>query len=283
MLYTNVMPNDLNNFRKNIYTNSGVKPCPGYGEDGVLIEIFKQIGVSQKPICVEFGELRVLGTTTRSFRIKHRANALYFSGSMDFRSRYLNFLDICKITFSSKNVKFLKFLGNQPKKLFVCTKNISEIIRKFSKSNEIDLFVIDIDSFDFEIVHELLASRIRPRVLIVEYNPSIPKNESLYWTSSNKKTDSTNLRLYGASYEAWEKLMQKYGYSLVHISGFCNLHYIRGDLEHNFVKPNIEKEKTDTNEKVLLFAEKNCLPGFRPSWLNYPALTPTEIALLSIY
>lgn len=283
MLYTNVMPNDLNNFRKNIYTNSGVKPCPGYGEDGVLIEIFRQIGVSQKPLCVEFGELRVLGTTTRSFRIKYCAKALYFSGSMDFRSRYLNFLDICKITFSSKNVKFMKFLCNQPKKLFASTKNISEIVRKFSRSNEIDLFVIDIDSFDFEIVYELLTSRIRPRVLVVEYNPSIPKNKSLYWTAMNTKTNSINLRLYGASYEAWEKLMKTYGYSLVHVSGFCNLHYIRGDIEHNFVKPNIKKEKTDTNEKVLLFVEKNCLPGFRPSWLNYPALTPVEIALLSIF
>ena len=32
---------DLNLFRKNIYTNSGVKPCPGYGEDGVLNKIFE--------------------------------------------------------------------------------------------------------------------------------------------------------------------------------------------------------------------------------------------------
>ena len=135
----------------------------------------------------------------------------------------------------------------------------------------------------FEIVYELLTSKIRPRVLVVEYNPSIPKNRSLYWTSLNTKTDSINLRLYGASYEAWEKLMQTYGYSLVHVSGFCNLHYIRRDIEHNFVKPNIEKEITDTNEKVLSFAEKYCLPGFQPSWLNSPALTPAEIALLSSF
>ena len=69
---------DLNKFRRNIYTNSGVKPCPGYGEDGVILEIFKHIGVSQNPICIEFGELRVLGTTTRAFRINYLAKALYF-------------------------------------------------------------------------------------------------------------------------------------------------------------------------------------------------------------
>ena len=52
---------ELNLYRENIYTNSGVRPCPGYGEDGVLKKIFEVIGVSNFPKCVEFGELRVLG------------------------------------------------------------------------------------------------------------------------------------------------------------------------------------------------------------------------------
>jgi len=277
------MPIDLNNFRKNIYTNSGVKPCPGYGEDGVLIEIFNQIGVSQKPLCVEFGELRVLGTTTRSFRIKYCAKALYFSGSMDFRSRCLNFLDICKIIFSAKKIKFVKFFGNQPKKLFASTKNISRIVEKFSKTKEIDLFVVDIDSFDFEIVIELLSAGIQPRVLVVEYNPSIPKNKSVYWPQVNTKLESTNLRIYGASYGAWENLMQKYSYSLVHVSGFCNLHYIRGNIKHEFIHPDIEMEITDTNEKVMSFARKFCLPGFQPSWLKSPPLSFLELNTLIKY
>ena len=68
---------DLNLFRKNIYTNSGVKPCPGYGEDGVLNKIFEVIGISANPACIEFGELRVLGSTTRSYRIQNYATATY--------------------------------------------------------------------------------------------------------------------------------------------------------------------------------------------------------------
>ena len=35
---------DLNLYRKNLYTNSGVRPCPGYGEDGVILKIFEVIG-----------------------------------------------------------------------------------------------------------------------------------------------------------------------------------------------------------------------------------------------
>ena len=63
---------DLSNYRENIYQNYGYRECPYYGEDGVILKIFEEIGVSDNPCCVEFGELRVLGTTTRSYRIFHK-------------------------------------------------------------------------------------------------------------------------------------------------------------------------------------------------------------------
>ena len=64
---------DLSNYRKNIYQNYGFRECPHYSEDGVILKIFDEIGVSNYPQCVEFGELRVLGTTTRAFRIFYKA------------------------------------------------------------------------------------------------------------------------------------------------------------------------------------------------------------------
>jgi hypothetical protein len=274
---------DLNKFRKNIYTNSGVKPCPGYGEDGVILEIFNNIGVSETPICVEFGELRVQGTTTRAFRIKYLSKALYFSGSLDLKSWYLNILDIIKVSVNYKSWKYLKFLLNMPRKLFASTAEISKIVNKFTKGQQIDLFVVDIDSFDFEIVIELLKSKIRPKVLIVEYNPSLPVHESIYWQENLVRDSTTNKRLYGASYGAWEKLMIEYGYSLIHVSGFCNLHYLRNDIDNTFIRPNILAEVTDTDEKVLKFSKEYCLPGFRPSWLDSPHLTRREIDLLATY
>ena len=272
---------DLNKFRRNIYTNSGVKPCPGYGEDGVILEIFKHIGVSQNPICIEFGELRVLGTTTRAFRIKYLAKALYFSGSLDLKSWCLNIVDVFKISVNNWSWQYLKFLLNTPQKLFASTDKISKIVKKFTKGQQIDLFVVDIDSFDFEIVTELLKSKIRPKVLIVEYNPSLPVDESVYWEERLNRDSNTNNRLYGASYGAWEKLMNEYGYALIHVSGFCNLHYLRTDIGNAFIKPDISKEITDTDEKVLKFSKKYCLPGFRPSWLDSPHLTRQEIDLLA--
>jgi hypothetical protein len=272
---------DLNLYRKNIYTNSGVRACPGYGEDGVLEEIFNKIQVSQNSLCVEFGELRSLGTTTGSFRIKYFAKSLYFSGSLDLKSKILNIFDVLKLVYKSKNLRYIKFLFNLPTKQFAFPRNNCKIIKRFTKNSEIDLFVCDIDSFDFEIIKEILHSNIRPRVLVVEYNPSLPVESAIYWPETKVRNLGTNKKLYGASYLAWEGLLTKNGYSLVHISGFCNLHYIRTDIDHNFSKPNIAIEITDTKEKCLDFAAKYCLPGFKPSWLESPNLNSDEINQLS--
>ena len=94
---------DLSSYRENIYQNYGLRECPHYGEDGVILKIFEEIEVSNSPQCVEFGELRVLGTTTRPFRIAHKAKAIYFSGTYDFRSFYLNVIDIFRIIFITKS------------------------------------------------------------------------------------------------------------------------------------------------------------------------------------
>ena len=272
---------DLNLYRKNIYTNSGIRPCPGYGEDGVLEEIFRKIKVSQTPLCIEFGELRSLGTTSRSFKINYFAKSLYFSGTLDFNSKILNILDVFKLAYKQKKVRYLKFLWNLPVKKFVRPIEISKIIDRFTKKREIDLLVCDIDSFDFEIIQQMLHSNIRPRVLVVEYNPSLPVDSAIYWPETKVRHLGNNKKLYGASYLAWECLLTQNGYSLVHISGFCNLHYIRKDNDHNFLKPNITIEVTDTKEKCLDFAAKYCLPGFKPSWLDEPNLNSDEISQFS--
>jgi hypothetical protein len=47
---------DLNDYRKNIYYNYGVKECPHYSEDGVIEKIFTEIGLEEKSFIVEFGE-----------------------------------------------------------------------------------------------------------------------------------------------------------------------------------------------------------------------------------
>jgi len=266
---------DLNIHRKNIYFDAGVRQAPCYGEDGVILELFSEIGVSDSPFCIEFGELRSLGTTTRAFRVEYTAKAIYFSGTLDMRSKVLNILDILKVSFTKKNFKFLKFFRDMPFQAWI-TPNSSIKLLSDCISSSVDLIVVDIDSFDYEVVREILEGGIRPTVFVVEYNPSLGLDEALYLSWENSKKKYLNKRVYGASYRAWLALFTSLDYQLVHISGFCNLFFVKKEYASNFQIPDISKEITDNNQKVWNFINAWCLPGFVPTWLDSPYLDELE-------
>ena len=266
---------DLNKYRKNIYMNYGVNECPYYGEDGVILKIFEQIKTTNNPTCVEFGESRVLGTTTRSFRIKYKAKSMYFTGDYNFKSFYLNILDVFKVVYKTLNFGYFKFLFNMPFKFFVNIDNIIEIFEKKNIKKNLDILTVDIDSFDYYLVEKLLDFNYNPKLMIVEYNPALGLDKKLSYPLNPKKI--TNKKQYGASYKAFDELLSHKGYSLVFVSGFCNLFYLKNEDAKNFLKPKIEKEITDTNEKIKDYIINHCQEGFMPSWINEPKLNKYEI------
>ena len=275
---------DLNDYRKNIYHNYGIKECPHYSEDGVIEKIFIEIGVEENPFIVEFGESRSLGTTTRSFRIRYLSRAIYFVGSLDFYSKILNVLDVLKTTLLTRNIKYLKFLTNMPFIFFVNPENIvnffdTALIQERIKSSNIDILTIDIDSYDYYLVKELLEHEYNPRLFIVEYNPNLPIDQSLSYPNKEACSLSSNNKVYGASYLAMNNLMEKFDYKLVHISGFCNLFYIRNEYSGLFTEPDINKERPATKKDCIEFADLYCQKGFRPSWIESPDLDDDELNL----
>lgn len=275
---------DLNDYRKNIYFNYGVKECPHYSEDGVIEKFFNEIGQEEKSFIVEFGETRSLGTTTRAFRIGNLSRAMYFVGSIDFYSKILNILDIFKTIFLTKNIKYLKFITNMPFVFFVKPDNIVNLFdKKLTKENisrkNIDILTVDIDSYDYYCVKELLENNFTPRLFIVEYNPNLPIDKALSYPIKEAWSLSKNRKVYGASYLAMNNLMEKFDYKLVHISGFCNLFYCRGDYSKFFIKPDINKEHPKSKDDVIEFVDLYCQKGFRPSWLEEPELTNKELKL----
>ena len=268
---------DLNKYRKNIYQNYGVRECPYYGEDGVILKIFDTIGVSQEPYCVEFGELRVLGTTTRAYRIFYKAKSLYFSFSYDLRSFYLNIFDVFKLAYKTKKLSFLSFLFNFPFKQFASTDNIENIFNKAQiNKKEIDLLTIDLDSSDYYIAKKILELGYLPKLFIVEYNPSYGLQKNCTYPNDADFSPS-NPRIYGASYKAMNNLFESFGYSLCFVSGFCNLFYIRKEFSNFFCKPDISKEFTDTPEKINDYINKFCQKDFVPSWLSAEELVEADL------
>lgn len=136
---------ELNRFRQNIYMNFGWRECPHYGEDGVILKIFDTIGTAKKPFCIEFGESRVFGTTTRSYQINYKAKALYFTGNYSFKSYILNLVDVAKATYITKDLEILRLYNNMPFYFFVTTDNIIDLLSIKVDDNVIDILSIDID------------------------------------------------------------------------------------------------------------------------------------------
>jgi len=258
---------NLNDYRQNIYHNEGIYECPHYSEDGVILKIFEIIGVNKNPLIIEFGETRSLGTTTRAFRIKYKSPSIYFTGNLNLRSRLLNLIDILKVTYNYFDPQYLKFIFNMPFKFFVTPDNIIDLfIRK--KVKDIDILTIDIDSYDYFIAKKVLENKYKPRLLILEYNHNLGINNCISVPYNTNKLKPSNRRIYGASFNAINNLATKYGYKLVHISGFCNLFYIIEEYTNFFETPDIDYEITKSDKDVMIFSQKYCQKGFVPSWIN---------------
>ena len=266
---------NLNNYRKNIFHKDGYNECPHYSEDGVILKIFESIKKNKVPTVVEFGEHRILGTTTRSFRIKYFAKAIYFSGNLGLYSKFFNIVDTLKIFWKYKNIKFLKFLFNQPFNFFVTPDNIIKLLDT-KKINNMDICCIDVDSYDYYLAEKLLESSKDINLFIVEYNPNLPVDKSITMPYPPKKTNSLNKRVYGASYLALKKLFTKHNYKLIHISGYCNLFYLKNELASEFATPNINEEIPKNDDEVNSFTEKFGMPGFYPSWLGQEYLSAKD-------
>lgn len=267
---------NLNDFRKNLFHKVGIRECPHYSEDGVILKIFEKIGVSSNPLIIEFGETRSLGTTTRSFRIKYFSKAIYFTGNLNMKSTFLNILDIFKITFSKRKLRYLKFLFNLPFKYFVTPDNIINLLQK-KNVNNIDILTIDIDSYDYYITKKILEEGFKPTLLILEYNPSIPIDLKITYPYKTQKNKPVNKKVYGASFKALHDLAKKYDYELIHISGFCNLFFVNNQNSKNFIQPILEAEIPKNNNDILNFIDIYCQKNFVPSWLYEPELSASDL------
>jgi hypothetical protein len=93
----------------------------------------------------------------------------------------------------------------------------------------------------------------------------------------SSKVKPNNSRIFGASYKALNNLANQYGYTLVHVSGFCNLFYVRNEDAHFFETPDLSKEIIKSDAEVKIFAEKFCQKGFLPSWFTEKQLERTDL------
>jgi hypothetical protein len=178
----------------------GYKVYSQNDEDGIIQEIFKRIGTTNKTF-VEFGVQDGLESNCH-FLLFTGWKGLWIEGDEIFFKRLREYF--------SKPL-----LANRLTAInsFITTDNINELISVYGKTTgEIDLLSIDIDGNDYWIWEKINC--IQPHVVVIEYNAKFPPpcewvmeyNAEHIWDYSDN---------HGASLKSLELLGDRLGYSLV--------------------------------------------------------------------
>lgn len=199
----------------------GAKVYSQNEEDGIIREIFRRIGTTNKKF-VEFGIGNGLENNTLALLFDN------WSGLW--------------IDASTRNIQQIKAAFQQTiasgqlsvTESFITKDNINQLIAASIKEQEIDLLSVDIDGNDFHILNAITC--IRPRVIVIEYNAKfappiafcIDYNPSHTWQGDD---------CFGVSLQYLEDNVRDYSIVGCNLTG-SNAFLVRNDLlGHHFLAP----------------------------------------------
>jgi len=100
--------------------------------------------------------------------------------------------------------------------------NVAGILQKHNCPLDVDYISIDIDNMDYWILKSVLEGGYKSNLLVLEFNPIWNFDESfakIYNENARKKDSETDASSnYGASLRAFQNLLIKYDYRLVHVT-----------------------------------------------------------------
>jgi hypothetical protein len=196
---------DLRGFEKKVFSQNG--------EDGIIEEIFRRIGVQSK-FFVEFGAENGL-----------EGNCLNLAKNESWAGLYI---EADKTKFSSLKKNLAGFPKVQCVSSLVTVDNIEELLAENQVPFDFDLLSIDIDGNDYWVWKSVF--KWKPRVVAIEYNAS--HSPSKKWIMSRNDSYSWNGTSYfGASLAALEQLGRDKSYTLVATdTKGVNAFFVRDDL-----------------------------------------------------
>jgi hypothetical protein len=179
-------------YKRDVYSQTG--------EDGVIEKVLETIPVNDK-WCVEFGAWDGLFlTNTRNLIESSGYSAVLIEADTnkfsDLRRNYSHRDNIITI---NKTVGF----GNDD--------NLDRILAATPVPHDFDLLSIDIDGNDYHVWKSIVA--YTPKVIVVEYNPTIPTNVEFVQIADQSVTHGSSLRSLVA-------LGREKGYELVSVLRF---------------------------------------------------------------
>jgi hypothetical protein len=186
-----------------------------FGEDGVLQEIFRRIGTTNR-FFVEFGVED--GSETNSTYLLYKGwNGLWIDGGSE---------NIAAIHRScSRAIAKGQLIAMES---FITAENIESLFARANVPAEFDMLSIDIDRNDYYIWKAI--TKYRPRVVMIEYNSIFrPGDHFVVDYDANAMWDKSSN--FGASLESMVQLGEEKGYKLV-CSSFAGLNafFVREDV-----------------------------------------------------
>lgn len=232
---------NLNRYESEIYSQCG--------EDGILQEIFKRIGTSNRYF-VEFGAGNGLENTTTALLLNNWIGA-WIEGN------HRN-TEIIQSKFASLLFKHrLSFMET-----FITAENIEEIFSQLEVPESFDCLSIDIDGNDYWVWKAI--NHYHPRVVVCEYNARY--GNTLPWVMKYNPSHNWNETCYyGAALKSLERLADSKGYNLVgcNLAG-VNAFFVRKDLTENNFQKEFTSEIHYEPQRLFLVSNKIQKADFGP-------------------
>jgi len=203
---------------RNPLNRAGKKCFSQTDEDGITLEILRRIDRLEDGVFAEFG----VGDGTEN-------NTLILA-ALGWRGFWVGGQDLAVAFEGSRRFAY--------EKAWITAENILALTRSCLQrvdATQIDVISLDLDGNDIYLVERLLASGLRPKLFIVEYNAKFPppvKFQITYDPDHVWQSDD----YFGASLSSFAALFAGYGYRLV----CCNSHtgtnafFIEGALSEHF-------------------------------------------------
>lgn len=191
----------------------GFQVCSQNAEDGMIHEIFRRIGTTNRV----FAEIGISDGTENNtaFLLSRGWKGFWIDGDDTFRRMLAARPDL---------------QGDCIKSIvsFVTRENVAELFAELGVPDEFDLLSLDIDQNTYYAWEGL--TKYRPRAVVVEYNALLPPDVDwkVHYESNRVWNGTSN---FGASLKAFELLGRQLGYELVGCDFIgVNAFFVRSDL-----------------------------------------------------
>jgi len=204
-----------------------------FGEDGIIEKIYKEIGFGSN-VFLEFGGYTGKLSNSEYMMKKYNSFGVFIEGDHE------NCLKLKDYMKNYKSLVLEDFVEAEK------PNTLEDILIRNNIDFNIDLLSIDIDGNDYWILNSL--DKLKPRVIVCEYNFTIPSHVDIYQNYLPGQTWT-----FGSSIKSLTRIAKDKGYTLV-AATIVNAFFIRNDLMPKLKKYNLKYDSiTSVNKSRLAY------------------------------